>query len=786
MNFLRKLTGMLLLILWAIQTISAQNLTQTIRGSVVDKVSLAPLPGAVVILVNSNPRKGATADENGNFKLTAVPIGQQSLQVRMLGYKEQTVPNIVVNSGKEVVLTIPLEENVVQGKEIVVTNKIEKDKPLNDMSVVSTRTFSVEETRKYAAAVNDPLRMATAFPGVIQMNDGNNNISIRGNSPNGLLWRMEGVDIPNPNHFSSVGSSGGGISILSSQLLTNSDFSTGAFPAEYGDGLSGVFDLKLRKGNNEKPEYTLQAGFLGIDAAAEGPFKKGYDGSYLINYRYSTLSLLGKMGVPIGDAVTNFQDLSFNFYMPTKKLGTFTFFGFGGLSSQASKAKKDTTLWTNDFRRYNQSFHANTGAVALTNTKIINSKTYLKTALALSGTSNGFDVSQLDYDLTAHDVYSQEYLQKKITLSSVLNNKIDARSSLRSGIIVNRIGYNVSQKQYFDSLAAFKEYLKNDGTAYTLQAFSEWQYHISERLTSNLGLHYFRFFLNGSTSLEPRASLKYALTHNQALSFGYGLHSQLQPIGAYFVETKNSDGTMSLPSKSLGFSKAHHFVVGYDIMPLDYLHFKVETYYQYLFNIPISADPTNNFSMINSEQGIDEQASQLVNKGKGRNYGVEFTIEQFTHNNFYLLSSISLYDSKYQASNGVWYNTRYNGNYAFSLTAGKDITLKHNILGLNIKSIYSGGLRDVPLNDQASLAQDKAVYDYSRAYEYQNPAYFRTDIRISLKHNYTHATGTLALDVQNVTDRKNYGGRYYDQTTHKIQYYYQVPLLPVLSYRLEF
>jgi hypothetical protein len=267
MNFLRKLTGMLLPFVWAVQTISAQNLTQTIRGSVVDKVSLAPLPGAIIILVNSDPRKGATADEHGNFKITGVPIGQQSLQVRMLGYKQQTVPNIVVNSGKEVVLTIPLEENVVQGKEIVITNKIEKNKPLNDMSVISTRAFSVEETQKYAAAVNDPLRMATAFPGVIQMNDGNNNISIRGNSPNGLLWRMEGVDIPNPNHFSSVGSSGGGISILSSQLLTNSDFSTGAFPAEYGDALSGVFDLKLRKGNNEKPEYTFQAGFLGIDAA---------------------------------------------------------------------------------------------------------------------------------------------------------------------------------------------------------------------------------------------------------------------------------------------------------------------------------------------------------------------------------------------------------------------------------------------------------------------------------------------------------------------------------------
>jgi len=305
----KKLIVLIVLISATTQLFS-QSLTQTIRGSVIDKISKTALPGATVVIVNSDPLIGSTTDQDGNFKLSKVPIGNHILKISFIGYKDITLPNVIVNSGKEVVLNIPVEEDIVQMDEIVIRPDAEKNKPLNDMATVSARTFSVEETRKYAAAVNDPARMVASYAGVVQTGDGNNTISIRGNSPFGLVWRMEGVDIPNPNHFSGVASSGGGISILSSQLLTNSDFLTGAFPAEYGNALSGVFDLNLRKGNNEKHEYTVQAGFLGMDIAAEGPFSKNYKGSYLINYRYSTLSVLSKIGVPIGDAITNFQDLS--------------------------------------------------------------------------------------------------------------------------------------------------------------------------------------------------------------------------------------------------------------------------------------------------------------------------------------------------------------------------------------------------------------------------------------------------------------------------------------------
>ncbi len=383
--------------------LAAQNLTQTVKGTAVDKNIKTPLIGATVVLLDPASgavQQGATTDVDGRFRLPDVPVGRQTLRVTYLGYKEALLTNLVVNSGKELELVVELEESVLESKEVVIRAKVDKEKPLNEFSAVSARTFSVEETQRFAAAVNDPARMASSFAGVVTRSDGNNTILIRGNAPNGLLWRMEGVDIPNPNHFSSVGSSGGGISILSSQLLTNSDFVTGAFAAEYGNALSGVFDLKLRKGNDEKFEGTLQAGFLGLDAAAEGPLRLGkQNGSFLVNYRYSTLSLLSNLGVNVGDGNTDFQDLSFNVWLPAGQAGTFTLFGLGGLSRQSIPGAADSLVWQDNLeKKYPNTFLANTGVAGLTHSKIWGSNTYLKNIVAFSGTENGFQLDEYQPD----------------------------------------------------------------------------------------------------------------------------------------------------------------------------------------------------------------------------------------------------------------------------------------------------------------------------------------------------------------------------------------------------
>ncbi|MBX2913844.1 MAG: TonB-dependent receptor [Cyclobacteriaceae bacterium] len=765
-------------------TIFGQQLTQTVRGTVVDKISKIGLPGATVVIVNSEPLLGATTDPDGNFRISQVPVGTQILKISFVGYKDVST-NLIVNSGKEVVINVPVEEDITQLDEIVIRPDAEKNKPLNEMAVVSTRTFSVEETRKFAAAVNDPARAAVSFAGVVSTDDGNNQISIRGNSPFGLLWRMEGVDIPNPNHFAAVGSSGGGISILSSQLLANSDFSTGAFAAEYGNALAGVFDLNLRKGNNEKREYTLQAGVLGMDVAAEGPFSKNYRGSYLINYRYSTLSILSKMGVNIGDAVTNFQDLSYNIYLPTNRFGNFSLFGFGGLSDQMQEAKRDSTKWEFEYERYNSNYFSNTGAAGFKHAYTLSSNTYLQTTVMLSGNDHGYEEDRLDNDYNPRFNYKQNYVTRKITVSSVLNHKFNARSAMRSGVYLNRYSYGLNLRYRDAALNQIVQPLDSKMHANTIQAFSQWNYKVSEQFSFNTGLHTLLLTNNNTLSLEPRASVKYDLTEQQSFSVGYGLHSQMQPIGIYETRTELADGSVTLPNKNLGFNKAHHIVAGYDRSLSRYLRIKAETYYQHLYNIAVSNDSSSPVSTLMSEWGYI--TDPMVNKGVGRNYGVELTLEQFLHNDLYFLLSTSFYNSEYKALDNVWRNTRFNGKHAISFTAGKEYNWKKGrVFGLNMRTIYTGGFWETPIDFTRSVELGQTQYIEALAYTEKLPDYFRTDIRISMKRNRTHTTSTISLDLQNATNHKNLGGQYFEPQSGKIEKWYLLPLLPILSYKVEF
>ncbi|MFN3999081.1 TonB-dependent receptor [Algoriphagus sp.] len=781
MNSLTKIFA--IIFCFTLNPLHAQTLTQTVRGKVVDQVTKAPMPGATVMILNTNPLMGATTDLDGDFKILLVPVGSHTLRVTFVGYKDIILPNVLVNSGKEVVLSISVEEEFGQMDEVVVV-ATEKDRTVNDMVTVSGRTFSVEETRKFAAAVNDPGRMAQSFSGVVSTDDGNNNISIRGNSPNGLLWRMEGIDIPNPNHFVNPGSSGGGISILSSQLLANSDFITGAFPAEYGNAMSGVFDLSLRKGNNEKREFTFQAGFLGTDIAAEGPIAKNYKGSYLINYRYSTLSILSKLGVPLGDFVTNFQDLSMNIFLPAGKKSSFTIFGFGGLSDQNKDAEKDSLNWTTEFDRYSSRYFSNSGAIGVKHSYMINKNNFLQNTILASGHAIGDQMNRLDKEYSDQEWSYENFSNSKITFNSVLNTKLSARSNLRSGIYINQLYYNLRENGFDKEMNRMKTLINSNGNTQSIQAFSQLNFKATERLTFNVGMHYLQLLLNNSKAVEPRFSASYELDEKQRISLGYGLHSQVQPLGTYFAEYEEN-GRIIKPNENLGLSKSHHLVMGYDRQLNPFLRMKIEGYYQHLFDIPIKPGTDQTYSIINQQWSF--MTDPLVNEGFGKNYGTEFTLEQFTHKNLYFLLSASLYNSLYKTQENKWRNTLYNGNANLTFTAGKEYSLKKNrMLGFNIRSIYGGGLRTTPVNLEESIEKNETVYDEERAFEGQNPAYFRTDLRVSLKWNRLKATSTLALDIQNVTNRQNIFGTYFEPAKGVIETAYQTPMIPLISYRIEF
>ncbi|HEY1115101.1 MAG TPA: TonB-dependent receptor [Chitinophagaceae bacterium] len=758
--------------------------TRPLRGVVIDNVVQAPIEGATV----SIPALGLTTltDAGGTFRFAAVPIGVQQVAVSHISYREVLLENISVISGKETVLTIAVESRFQDAEAVVVQAKSKRNRPLNDMSAVSARAFTVEETQKYAAAINDPSRMATAFPGVMAADDGNNNIIIRGNSPTGLLWRMEGVDIPNPNHFSSAGSSGGGISILSTQLLSNSDFITGAFASEYGNALSGVFDLKLRKGNNEKREYALQAGVLGLNVAVEGPIRSLLGASYLVNYRYSTLSLLNKMGIPLEAGSTDFQDLSYHVYLPTAKAGTFSLFGFGGLSSQDIRAEEDSAKWEGRWDRYHSEFVSNTGAAGLTHNILLGSHTFLRSALATSYNKLESDYQYLRDDFSTRNDYTDRYITRKTTLSSTLNHKFSPRSVVRGGAIVSLIGSDYYQKSKENETAPLLEVINSRGSTQTLQGFGQWQYKLRENVTLNGGVHYLRLAYNGSSALEPRASLKWEVNKKNTLSVGYGGHSQVQPLGVYFARVIKGDGSVEHPNRELDLTRTQHGVLSYHRVLGRNLALKAEAYYQHLYDVPVATSDTSTFSLLNV-QG-DYVTDPLVNRGKGRNYGIELSLEKYLAHQFYYTASTSWYQSKYTAADGVERNTRFNGNYIVNFIGGKDFLSASRLrtFGMNLRLLYAGGLRTTPIDLERSLSNGYVVYREKEAYTQQNEPYFRSDLRLSLKWNRARLTSTLSLDIQNITNRLNVYGQFFDSEKGEVVTTRQTGLIPVLNYKVEF
>lgn len=767
----------------------AQKPTQSIHGTVTDKESESPLPGVTVMVLNTDTLLGASTDANGNYVLHHVPIGRVSLQFSFMGYKPVILNNIVLDAGKEGIANASLEQSVDTLKEVVVHGGKNKHRALNEMATVSARQFSPDDANRYAGSLGDPSRMATNFAGVGVADDTRNDIVIRGNSPLGLLWRLDGVNIPNPNHFGTLGSTGGPVSILNNNLLDNSDFMTGAFPAEYGNALAGVFDLKMRNGNNERSEYTGQAGFNGFEGEAEGPFSKNSQASYIVDYRYSTLTLFHLLGINYGyAAVPQYQDLSFKVNVPTKKAGCFTLFGIGGPSYIAILAK-DLSKDSYSLSPFNEDtyFGSTMGAVGLSHKYFFSEKSSQNISFAVSGLRN---VVKIDTNngTSTQVTFGQKATDMTYSFSYTFNTKLNAKNTLRAGLMAD-----VYHSNYADSaLQGSGSYLfgtKYNGTSPLLQAYTEWKHRFTDNFEMNAGVHYQQFMLNNSTAAEPRLGFKWNITDKQDIGIAAGMHSELQPMSVYYYATQLNNGSYITTNKELGFSRSNHLVLSYDNNFAPSWRIKIETYYQQLYNIPVESHPSSYSALNIGANYYDPPTDSLVNKGTGQNYGAELTVEKFFNKNYYILLTSSLYQAKYKGSDGIERNSAFNGNYTMNALAGCDINLdkaKKHIISLSLKANYSGGKRYVPVELAASQLAHHAVYDYADAYNNQYPAYSRIDLKVSFKLNGKKVTQEFSFEAQNIFNHKNIFQQLYNPVTSNIETDYQLGFFPLGSYRITF
>jgi len=764
----------------------SQQITQSIKGKVIDQQSEFPLMGAEVVTQVNNQDYWAVCDENGEYRIENVPVGKINIQAHYSGFNTQSFTQLDLISGKELVVNFSLLEKLEGLEEVIIQAKTKRDNVT--FVTTSTASFNVEQTDQYAGSLNDVSRMAMNYAGVSGNDDSRNDIIVRGNNPASLLWVIEGASVPSPNHYSTSGSSGGPVSMLNINTLSKSDFLSGAFPANFGNTTSAAFDLQFRKPNKDKTEFVGQIGFAGLELGIEGPFSKEKDASYLLNYRYSTLAVFDALGLEmgLGTAVPKYQDVNTIINLPTDNAGTFKIWAIGGISKIDFENKTEEDA-NNYVSLDNSELHKNNNNIlsGISHQYFFNKKTSSKISLSYSSIDEVVEIDTLNTANEKYYRFFEEQLKTTYTtLDAKINSKINVKNKISGGLSYTNYGIDFS----LDLIGTYQsDITKNTGLA---AGYFNWQHRFTDDLVLNSGVRYQFFILNNQAALEPRIGLKYQLKDNTSINLAYGLHSNMHPLLSYFTKQKTTENQYEYANTDMTFVKSHHFIMGLNQRLGEKLNLKAEAYYQYLFDVPVShINPT--YSIINS--GYNEPGGsqlfydELYNEGHGKNYGLDLTLEYPLTNGFYMLVTGSLYESKYQAYDAIWRNTAWNGNYMSSLLTGKEFKIGNkSSLGIDVNLNYAGGRRFTSIDKDASALAGEAIYLNAESFENKLPDYFRTDIKISYKLNGKKINQEWQFDLRNAFNRKNVFSQNYNISTNEIDTAYQTGLLPVMQYRILF
>lgn len=770
--------------------------TGSIRGRISDATVDNPIKGATITVAEDSTIRTSTGAD-GTYRLSKVPVGRKTLIITFVGYERTSVPNIDVITGKDALADVKLTASFKSLTEVVISAGPPKDRPLNKLAAVSARQVSPEEISKFAGGRSDVARLATNFAGVSAPDDSRNDIVVRGNSPTGVLWRIEGIPVPSPNHFSSLGTTGSPVSALNVNVIGNSDFITSAFPGEYGNALGGVFDIAFRKGNKDVYEYTFSAGaFTGAEAMAEGPLAK--KGSFLVAARYGLAGLFNAGGTT---ASPNYADLSFNFDLGKSKLGNFSLFG---IAARSNINFRGDGIDENDLfaaKDENTDVVSKFGVIGLKHLLAVNSYSSIKTTIGASSSSENVDRERIfNYDTPRSTTLPFTKInnnESRITLSSVYNARYSNRFNLRAGLLLER--YNLKadltsrERQADSDNDSFPDYINliNSNNSYTIfQPYVQGQFRIAEALTLNAGLHGQYFSLNNEFLPEPRASLTWRIAPAHSLSFGYGLHHQNVPAPILFLN-QYINGSPVQTNRDLDLVRSNHYVLGYDLRPASGWRTKIEAYYQSISNAAVEANPSSYSSLTEGATfGFSIDKFGLVSKGSGRNAGVELTIEKFLDNGWYGLTTASVFEAKYKGSDGITRNSPFNNGYVVNVLAGKEFKVGsgRNVLFADTRLSTAGGRHYTPVDLQASRAAGYEVLQDNIAFSRQYDAYFRMDVKFGMKINSSRkkVSHQFYIDLQNVTNKKNVFVRRYNRLTNNVDQADQIGLFPDFGYKLQF
>ncbi|MEL6534639.1 MAG: TonB-dependent receptor [Bacteroidota bacterium] len=765
---------------------------QALRGEVIDASTQAPLIGATVRILDTDPLKGGTSDVNGRYLITDIPVGRYDVEISYIGYTTQVENGVIITSGQATLLNISLTENRFELEEVTITSS--QRAVMNESALLSARSFRVEELGRIPGGVDDPARMARKFPGVVpNASILANSINVRGNSSRAVMWRIGDVDIYNPSHFAVLGGSGGSITILSQRLLSNTDFYTGAFPADYGNTLGGVFDVTFRNGNMEERAHSAQISLVGIDFATEGPIGKKGRTSYLANYRYSTTSLVNQF-LP-QNFIPAYQDLSFKIHHQLENGAQIDFFGLGGKSVSRRDAFVDTTQNSSAANSGFGFLTENlTGTVGTTYLQPLSKNTYLKASLVGTGMHVYQRIWYADpEDLSLDTTRLGNDLEARVAFSGFINHRFSPQHTHRTGIIVNGLYSRVyyDDEPTIDFIEGTRGPLDTlrigDGYSALVQAYSRSQFYINQNWQINAGLHLMYFAYTGEVSVEPRFSTRWQLRPDHSLSFAYGLHSQVEPFFTY-ISRQPIGGELVALNPDLRFNKAHHFNLAWHHQSNKNLRLGVELYYQHQYNlvvgvdVPVSRVAANNWRF---------EAWDLNNGGTGRNYGIEASIERSFSQGYYFLANTSLFDATYVANDGVRRNSQFNSRYIINAVGGREWQVgqkkgKKNFFGANIAVTYGG--------PQYFTTIDVPFFEATRGWQldYANPnlgiqqALLLVDLGINYKVNRPRFNSEFTVQVYNALNQRPNIGQFLDVENGGTGDSQSNGIFPLIGYRINF
>jgi len=721
-------------------TFSFAQVKTSIKGNVVDERG-APIFAASIYLNNS---QGTVSEEDGTFQITNVVPGSYNLTASFVGFDSQTKFNIIIKSRGNRSFNFILIESSESLEEVVVSNKNTISRPKE--TPLSTQSLSAVEIATYPGGNNDVVQVAQSLPGVSPSVGGfRNDLIIRGGAPNETVYYLDGVEVPNINHFATQGSAGGPVGLLNVSFINDVTLSTSAFGSQYDNPLSGVLQFKQRDGNKERFNTNIRVSATDAAFTFEGPLFKNKkiesNTSFLLSVRRSYLQALFKLiGLPIRP---DYWDYQYKLSHQIDKYNDLYFIGLGSVDDFTVEAPEDYDEEAQAVLEQAPFIKQKTNSIGVTwRKRFKDGSGYMESTLSNNRLENIF-TNYIDPENETGIIFRNDAIESETKLRHQLTKflsdwKITAGFNLQHSFYTNNTTNNTDAIFYTTEI----DFMKYGFFANATRSFFDEKFDVSvgfrmddDSFTTSSGL---------VSNFSPRLSLSYEFLEDWRISATAGRYFKIAPYT--ILGFRDSNGILS--NKDSDYTQSDHYVIGLQHYLNPAASISLEGFYKKYSNYPVSV--LDQISLANKGADFEVLGNEDVETiGNGRSYGLEFQYQQKLLNNFYSIFSYTYFFSEFTGfETDIYTPSVWDSRHLISFVGG--YKLKKN-WEISSRYRFAGQTPYVPTNLDATLASyPEIILDYTRLGEEKLATFSQLDIRVDKKWNYNKYSLNIFFEVQNV------------------------------------